>query len=292
MSLGKLRIRRVAIIGTGLLGGSLGLALKRADSTLTICGVGRRQSSLDDALDAGAIDQAFMDVAPAVIGSDLVVLATPVGAFGSFLTEIRPHLKRGAVVTDVGSTKSAVVASASRILGAAGPFVGSHPMAGSEQKGARFARAELFEGATCIVTPTLRTPPTATGRIERLWRLLGMKVVRMTPAGHDKAVAAISHLPHLLSAMMMLEPAQEDLEVSAGGFRDVTRLAGGDAEMWRDILLTNRKAILAAIDRFDESMAALRDLLELSDADGIEQFLAEARWRRQKYLGNPNGTGE
>ncbi|MBI5723766.1 MAG: prephenate dehydrogenase [Planctomycetes bacterium] len=277
-------IRQVAIIGVGLLGGSLGLAIKRLSRRIKVVGVGRRMASLSRALEAGAIDRACMDLAQAVPESDLVVLATPVGTFGKYLRAVRPLLKAGALVTDVGSAKAGVVVTASRILGPAGPFVGSHPMAGSERKGSSNARADLFDAAVCIVTPTPKTPQTAVGRIGRFWRALGMKVVRMTPAGHDRAVAAVSHLPHLLSCLLMLLPDKAQLSLAAGGFRDMTRLAGGDHEMWRDILLANRPNILAAMARFDKDMRILRNLLKSADARAIEKFLTAARTRRDRAI--------
>ncbi|OQB86255.1 MAG: T-protein [Planctomycetes bacterium ADurb.Bin126] len=278
------KLRHVTVIGVGLLGGSAALALKACDPSVRIAGVGRRRESLQMALDAGAIDTAHLDPAPAVVQSDLVILATPVGAFARHLREIAPHLRRGAAVTDVGSTKSAVVRQAERLLGAGGPFVGSHPMAGSEQKGVSFARADLFAGATCIVTPSTRTPPRLVRRIERFWQLLGTRTVRMGPAEHDRAVAAISHLPHVLASLLMLLPDSHSLQVAATGFRDATRLAGGDPEMWRDILLTNRRAILGALDRFDERLMHLRDLLEMGDARELEKLLTLAKKRRADTL--------
>ena len=283
--------QHVTIVGVGLLGGSAALAIKACDPAVHVAGVGRRQSSLDEALAVGAIDSAHLDAAAAA-DSDLVILATPVGAFEGHLRAVAPVLKAGAVVTDVGSTKAAVVRMARRVLGPQGPFVGSHPMAGSENRGPTFARADLFKGATCIVTPTKRTPPAALKRVEALWTMLGMNVRRMTPAAHDRAVARVSHLPHVLAGLLMLLPTDADLKVAATGFRDTTRLAGGEAEMWRDVLMTNRKAMLAAIDEFDESLAHLRDLLEVQDTPGVEEFLSAARRRRQatiaKHLPDPS----
>ena len=274
------KLHHVTIVGTGLLGGSAGLALKAHDPAIRIAGVGRRPESLEKARAAGAIDTAHLDPAEIVGRTDLVILATPVGAFEGHLRRIAPVLRAAATVTDVGSTKVRVVRAAERILGRGGPFVGSHPMAGSEQKGPGAARGDLFVGATCVVTPTPSTPPRRARRIERFWQALGMTTVRMSPAAHDRAVARVSHLPHVLAGLLMMLPTRRQLAVSATGFRDATRLAGGDPEMWRDILLTNRKAILAALDAFDESLMHLRDLLELADAPGIEKFLASAKTRR------------
>ena len=281
-----LNLRHVTIIGAGLLGGSAGLAIKRACRGVHVAGVGRRQKSLNEALAAGAIDSAHLEAATPVACSDLVILATPVGAFGKYLTDIAPCLKRGVLVTDVGSTKAVVVRTAEGILGRGGPFVGTHPMAGSERKGARFARADLFAGATCIVTPTASTPAALVRRAERLWQALGMKTVRMDPVAHDRAMAAVSHLPHALAALLAMLPAQAAMKVAGKGLADMTRLAGGDAEVWRDIFLTNRAAMLAAIDDLDERLMALRDLMELGDAVGLLRLLAAAKKRRDTQIAN------
>jgi len=273
------RLHHVTIVGVGLLGGSAGLALKAHDPHVRVAGVGRRQASLEKALEVGAIDTAHLDAAEAVHATDLVILATPVGAFERYMREIARILPRRAIVTDVGSTKGGVARAAGRNLGHH-RFVGSHPMAGSERKGVTFARADLFAAATCILTPTARTPQRVTGRVERIWRRMGMRTLRMSPAAHDRAVARVSHLPHALAGLLMRLPKRSHLEVSATGFRDATRLASGDPEMWRDIFLTNRRQILAAIDDFDESLMALRDLVELGDARGLERFFAAAKKRR------------
>jgi len=277
--------RQVTIIGVGLLGGSAGLALKARCPRARVCGVGRRKASLDKALEVGAIDAAYLEAAEPAADSDLVILATPVGAFAVYLRAVAPVLKDSAIVTDVGSTKGAVVRIAGEILGPRGPFVGSHPMAGSEQKGPAFARADLFDGATCIVTPTPRTPPAAVRRVEAFWRMLGMRTVRMKPADHDRVLAKVSHLPHVLASLLVMLPDRKALDAAATGFRDMTRLAAGDPEVWRDVLLTNRREILRAIDRFDESLVGLRDLLELPDVVGLERFLAAARHRRRGTIG-------
>jgi len=276
-------LRHVTIIGVGLLGGSAGLALKALDPRVRVAGVGRRASSLDKALEVGAIDTAHLDAAEAVGQTDLVILATPVGAIERHLRAIAPTLAARAVVTDVGSTKAGVVRSAGRTVGHE-RFVGSHPMAGSELKGPAFARGDLFAGATCILTPTAKTPPAVTGRVEALWQGLGMRTLRMTPATHDRAAARVSHLPHALASLLMRLPKLAELDVSATGFSDTTRLASGDPEMWRDIFLTNRRQILAALDDFDESLMALRDLVELGDPKALERFFTAAKKRRDTTI--------
>ncbi|MCP4375965.1 MAG: prephenate dehydrogenase/arogenate dehydrogenase family protein [bacterium] len=274
----------MTVIGVGLLGGSAALAIKAHDPSVRVAGVGRRKVSLDAAMEVGAIDTAHLDPAECVGKSDLVILATPVGAFEKHLRSVAPVLGADTLVTDVGSTKVGVARLARQILGPSGRFVGSHPMAGSEQKGVRFSRADLFSGATCIITPTASTPDDVADAIEAFWKSLGMRVVRRSPAAHDRAVARISHLPHMLAALMMLLPGKNDLDVSASGFRDVTRLASGDPEMWRDILQTNRGAVLAALDRFSKDASDLRDLIDQGDVASIEKFLARAKRRRDTTI--------
>ncbi|MCL2701152.1 MAG: prephenate dehydrogenase/arogenate dehydrogenase family protein [Phycisphaerae bacterium] len=280
----------ITIIGVGLLGGSLGLAVKARDSAVRVVGVGRRRESLAAALARGAIDEASLDAAEAVAAAELVVLATPVGAFQGHLRTVAAALKPGAVVTDVGSTKSQVVRCAQRLLarrrsdGIA--FVGSHPMAGSDRRGPESAREDLFTGATCILTPTAACRGDAVEAVDAFWQALAMRTVRMTPAAHDRAVARISHLPHALATLLMTVPGDDDLRVAASGFRDMTRLAGSDPEMWRDIFATNRKEILAALRRFQGRLDGLVQLLEAGDDVGIERLLAKSRARRhEKFPG-------
>lgn len=280
----KQSIKKMAIVGVGLLGGSAALAAKAHDPSVRVAGVGRRQVSLDAALAVGAIDTAHFDAAEAVVDADVVILATPVGAFRDHLEAMAPALKSGAIVTDVGSTKAGVVRIGEGVLGRGGRYVGSHPMAGSEMKGVKYSRADLFFGATCIITPTAKTPKALIEGAEAFWQMLGMRTVRMTPSAHDRAVARISHLPHALASLLMLLPGKEDLGVSATGYRDVTRLAGGDPEMWRDIFLTNRAAVIGAIDKFAHALDELRELISAGDGEGIEKLLARAKTRRETTI--------
>jgi len=276
--------QHVTIIGVGLLGGSAALAIRAHWPDVHVAGVGRRQSSLDAATATNVIDSAHLDPLEPVSRSDLVLLATPVGAFEKHLRAIKPALRRGAMVTDVGSTKAGVVCMAERVLGWGGPFIGSHPMAGSEQKGVCAARGDLFEGATCVITPTAHTPPRLVKRAEELWASMGMHTVQLRPAAHDKAVARVSHLPHALASLLMRLPRKADLGVSATGFRDATRLASGDPEMWRDIFLTNRSAVLASLDEFAAELATFRALVNAADGPGMEKYLATAKKRRDETI--------
>lgn len=283
----KNSFRHVTIVGVGLLGGSIALGLRRAYPGVRIAGVGRRQISLDAALAVGAIDTGHLDVAECVGLSDLVILATPVCAFEGYLRTIEPLLRRGALVTDVGSTKAEVVRIAERVLGKGGPFVGSHPMAGNEKKGPEHADADLVRDALCIVTPTQHTPAARATRIEKLWRDLGMRTTKLLPAAHDRAVARVSHLPHVLAALQMELPRDQELELSSTGLLSATRLASGDPEMWRDIMTTNRRAILTAIDQFSRSLEKVRTMLDAEagpDAQALERFFTRAKLRRDSTI--------
>jgi prephenate dehydrogenase len=274
--------QHITIIGVGLLGGSIGLALRKLSPQTVIAGVGRRESSLAEARGIGAIDVATTDATDVVGDSDLVVLCTPVGAFSRHLAQIEPHLKPGCVVTDVGSTKAEVVTAANNILGPQ-RFLGSHPMAGMEKKGPQYATADLYRDALCILTPVEASPRDLVNRIDGFWRQLGMRTLELDPQAHDQAVAAVSHVPHLLSSLLMNLPAPGALPLAATGLRDMTRLAAGDPEMWRDITLTNREAILQALTRLQENLRVLGDIVQRGDARGIEQLLAKAKRRRDEH---------
>ncbi len=274
----------ITIIGVGLLGGSLGLALKAADAASHIVGVGHRQSSLDAALETGTVDSVTLDPAKGVRDASLVVLCTPVGLFERLLKTIAPALPTGAVVTDVGSTKAVVVTTAERVLPDATRFVGSHPIAGGEQRGVTFARADLYEGKSCVLTPTPRTAPAALQRIRRFWKTLGMRTVELTPARHDRVLARVSHLPHALAALLVNLQGDEELDLAGTGFMDATRIAGGDPTMWRDIFLSNRRAIRQAAGALARQLDSLLALLEQADGNGLAKLFARAQRRRADIL--------
>jgi len=281
----KRNFQHVTIIGVGLLGGSIGLAVRRRWPDVHVAGVGRRCCSLDSARKVGAIQSSHLSLGEVVPKTDLVILATPIGAFEGVLREIAPLLSSRTLVTDVGSTKAEVVRMARKILGRSGPFVGSHPMAGSEKKGPAHARADLLDGSVCIVTPTKTTRPGRLRRIEDFWRDLGARTVRMTPAAHDRAVARISHLPHLLASALMGLPKTDDLPLASTGLRDMTRLAAADPKLWRDIVMTNRKAILSSLGAMTRRLDKLQTLIDRADGPGLERFLKNAQRRRDETLG-------
>jgi len=280
---------QVTIIGVGLIGGSLGLALKAARLARKVVGVGHRQASLDEALARGAVDTASLDPAAGVQGSDLVVLATPVGNFGDLMARIGPALAPRTVIIDVGSTKAQVVAQLERFSPPSCTFVGCHPIAGSEQRGVAVARADLFRGATCVVTPTAATPPEAVARVTRMWEGLGMTVRILSPADHDRLLAEVSHLPHVIASTLVRVIAADAEPLFGPGWADTTRIASGDPALWRDILLSNADQVAAALERFEVTLAAFRSALSRRDAARLEALLAESKTRRDKLVKRNNG---
>ena len=273
--------RRLSILGVGLLGGSLGLAAKKLIKGCEVIGYGHRASTLNEALAKGAIDRATGTAAAAVAGADLVVLCTPVGLFGAVLDEIAPALARGAIVTDVGSTKRNVVAAAERIVTGGASFVGSHPMAGSEKRGVQHAAADLFQNAVCITTPTPQTRPEALEQVEAFWRRLGMEIHRMPPDEHDRRLADVSHLPHAVAAALVAMQDEASLPLAGKGFADATRIAAGDAGLWRDIFLENRDNVKDSVRRLRQRLDELLAALEAGDAEAARAWLDGAATRRQ-----------
>lgn len=279
-------IQRLAVVGLGLLGGSVARAARTLGLAREIVAVGRDRERLAPARRDGTVDLATTDLGQGLEGADLVVLATPVATIARQLATVAALVGPEALVTDVGSTKAAIAREARR-LAAARPlqFVGSHPMAGSEQSGYRAARADLFRGATVIVTPTDASEPGAVKGVVAFWEALGAgRTVVMDPEAHDRAVAAVSHLPHLaacalVDAVERLDPAAFDL--AARGFRDTTRLAAGDPELWEQIFLANREAVGTATRRFLEAVGDLCALIEQGDAAAVRARLARLQARRE-----------
>jgi prephenate dehydrogenase len=278
-------IHRLAVVGVGLLGGSVALAARAQGLAREIVGVGRDRARLDAPLRAGAVDRVTTDLAAGVRDADVVVLAATVLANERLLGEVWHAVAPGAVVTDVGSTKRGIVAVAER-LNRQEPraFVGSHPMAGSEKSGYAVARADLFHGATVIVTPTDASAPRAVKGVSALWESMGARVSALDPDTHDRVVAAISHLPHvaawaLVDAVGRFEPAATAF--AARGFKDTTRIAASDPAMWTEILLDNRDAIVASLTAFRRSVDDLERLIAAGDRGGIETLLARMKTQRE-----------
>lgn len=278
----------IAVVGVGLIGGSLALALRRRGLVRRVVGVGRSRENLEVAQSLGILDAFSQDLAEGVWEADLVVVATPVGAIGPTVAAMREHLAPGTIVTDVGSVKGSVVRECEAALEGVGTFVGGHPIAGTERSGAGAAFAELFDGRLTVLTPTDRTAPEALAAVRALWEAAGARVALMDPDLHDRILAGVSHLPHMVAYALMdavgameREDASDYLGFSAGGLRDFTRVAGSDPVMWRDIALANRAALLRALDANAGSLARLRHLVEQGDGPGLEALFAEARDRRE-----------
>ena len=289
-------IERVAIVGTGLVGGSIGLGLRAAGYPGSIVGVGRRAETVRRAAELGCIDQPTTDLAEAIRGDGnvLVVLATPLGAFERVMGELAELPADALVVTDVGSTKEQVCQTARRLLPDPSRFVGSHPMAGGERHGPDQAVADLFVDKPCIVTDEPGTDSSVVAVVESLWRTLRMRPIRMTPAEHDRKAALISHLPHAIAALIVQVACRSDaLGLASTGFRDTTRIASGDPNVWLDVFATNRQAMLDAIDAFGSDLAQFRQMLESGDRAGLFDLLARCRLQRDRWgeaFGGENTT--
>lgn len=273
----------LTIVGLGLIGGSLARAVKTSGLPYRVVGVARREETRRSAIACGAVDEAVGEVSEAAARSDIVVLALPVLTIPPLLRRMAPLLHRGTVVTDVGSTKQSLVGQAEEILPAGVPFVGGHPIAGTEDSGFEASFPELFRGARCILTPGRTSTAEAVATVRRLWEEVGSTVEAMDPAVHDRILAVISHLPHVVAYALVNAAASFDREIpgllgyTGGGFRDFTRIAASHPVMWRDICLENRGEILAAIDRFMAEMARLRRLVDDGDGGGMEEAFEAAR---------------
>jgi prephenate dehydrogenase len=276
----------VAIVGVGLIGGSIGLALRERSLARSVVGIGRRQVSLDTALRQGAIDRATTDLAEGVAAAELVVVCTPVDTVVELVVGAASASPASALITDAGSTKQVIVTAIEKLLPARGhgpTFVGSHPVAGDHRSGPVHARADLLDGRTVVVTPIDSTPLSAVDRISGFWRSLGAMVTIMTPAEHDAALAATSHLPHLVAAALAAATPPLLLPLAASGWRDTTRVAGANPDLWRPIFSSNRHEVLAALDRFSATIDQMRDALDRNDDRQLTQLLEQARRTKSEH---------
>lgn len=288
--------QKITLVGVGLLGGSLGLAIKQRRLATKVDGFVRRTASITECEKLKIVDHATRDLGMAVKDADLVILCTPLGRMRELTTQITPFLKLGAIVTDVGSVKGSVVEEVEPIIAAAGAhFIGSHPMAGGEKTGVFAAQPNLFQGAVCLITPTALTNREALRKVEEFWEALGCRVLKITPGVHDDLVSRSSHLPHIVAAELanyVLSPAhpKEQLEVCAGGFRDTTRIASGSPEMWRDIAMANRKNLSRVLGVFIEDLQELRLALDQGDQKQLGEFFENAKRRRDLWTGEAGST--
>ena len=283
---------RLVVIGVGLIGGSVAAALRRAGSVRRVIGVGRGRANIARALDLGVIDEAVEDIAAAVKGADAVLIAVPVQQNPRVLGALADALTPGTLVTDAGSTKQDFVASVRRIVSRhLASVVPGHPIAGAELTGVDAASAVLFEGRNVVLTPLEENHAAAIDRVEAMWRACGARVSRMTPERHDRVFSAVSHLPHMLAYtlvhMIATRPDAEALfGFAASGFRDFTRITGSSAEMWRDIALANRDALLADIDAYQQQLTELARSLRQADGAEIERLFEAARSARNAWMRN------
>jgi prephenate dehydrogenase len=283
------QFRKITLVGVGLLGGSLGLAIKRGQLARHVAGYVRRAASLQECRKVRAVDSATTDLLAAVADADLIVLCTPLAQMRPLVQQLLPALKRGTIVTDVGSVKASVVKDVCGLIRkAGGNFIGSHPMAGAEKTGVLAARKDLFEGAMCVVTPTKNSAPAALRKVEKFWQAVGCRTLRLTPQLHDQLVSRSSHLPHLIAATLattVLNPKspKHQAALCATGFRDTTRIASGSPEMWRDIALANRKNLSQAVSQFITDLQKLQKALGKSDLNAVTKFFETAKQRRDDW---------
>lgn len=289
------RFRRVGIIGVGLIGGSFALALKAVKAAEVVVGFGRSRANLDVARQLGVIDQVATGWDD-IEGCDLILLAVPVGQLPEVMPMIGPRIGKDALVTDAGSTKRDVVACARAAFADALPrFVPAHPIAGAEKSGAAAARPDLFAGKPVVITPIEETDPLAFERIRATWQLTGANTMRMDAALHDMALAATSHLPHVLAFAMMNEIAQRPqaeamLALTGGGFRDFTRIAASSPEMWRDICIANRDTLCSEIDAFSARLSQFRHWIAMGDGSALEREFHAARTAREALNAGANAS--
>jgi prephenate dehydrogenase len=282
---------KVTIIGVGLLGGSIGLALKHRKLARQVYGYVRRRSAVRECLEARAVDAAGQELLPAVEGADLIVVCTPISEIVPLSLALRPALKPGALVTDVGSVKSLMVRKlGSPVRQAGAQFVGSHPMAGSSRGGVRCASSDLFQDAVSVITPDDLTSQKAIRQATAFWHALGARVLKMKAALHDRLVSRASHLPHMVASVLasqVLDPRQDrrQAQLCSSGFRDTTRVAAGSPAIWRDIAMANRLNLVRDLKEFEHSLAAFRQSLEREDAAAVSALLMSAQQRRLEWRG-------
>jgi prephenate dehydrogenase len=283
-------IEKLAIIGVGLIGGSVALALREAGVVREVVGCGRSEANLLKATDLGIIDHATHSVAEAVQGADMVLLAVPLGAMRETFSALREHLAPHAVVTDAGSVKGSVVADLRAVYGEIpGFFVPGHPIAGTERSGAEAAFSSLYRNRRVILTPLPETDGEALERVTWLWRQCGADITRMSVAHHDEVLAATSHLPHMLAfslvdSLARMKENDEIFRYAAGGFRDFTRIASSNPTMWRDICLANQEALGQMLTRFADELHELASILSHTDADGLLAIFQRAKQARDRYI--------
>jgi len=282
-------INKLTIIGVGLIGGSLARALRRAGAVTTITGAGRNREQLEIARKLGVVDVVETDLANACKDADVVVLAVPLGAMRPVLEQLAPTLSDNTIITDVGSAKGSVVADAGQVFnGLPANFVPGHPIAGTEQSGVEASFAELFDQRRVILTPDETTSPAAVATVRGMWEACGAEVIEMSVVHHDAVLAATSHLPHMLAYALVDSLARQDdsreiFDYAAGGFRDFTRIASSDPQMWHDICLANRDSLVKALQQFIADLELITRAIQQADSDTIKQTFERAKQTRDAF---------
>lgn len=270
--------KKAAIIGTGLIGGSLGLVLKRKKLAAKVVGVSRRKSSIILARKNGAIDCGSQGLG-IIKDSDLVVLATPVDVILSLAPKIKKLVGKDCIITDVGSTKKEIVSRLEKIFP---NYIGSHPLAGSEKRSMAFAHVDLFRGSLCLLTPTKNTDPKAIAKVKKIWQLSGARVVFLDASLHDRILSSVSHLPHAVAFSLIRNAPAGYLKFASGGLKDTTRIAASAPELWADIFLTNRKNLLRDITSFEGKLAGIKSALKGKNKKKLSAILKEAKAKRER----------
>ena len=278
----KTLFERVAIVGPGLIGGSIGMGLRTRGLAASVVGVGHRQVSLDAAVELGAVDRGTLDLEEGVRGADLVLLCTSVTLIREQAGRVVPLMKPGAVLSDVGSSKRQITDTVEALLAKrkAVAYLGTHPLAGTEQRGIRAAREDLFERSVCVFCPTAHTTEAAAASLRTLWQALGAEVREYEPAVHDRLVSEISHLPHVLASALANAVDPDALVLAATGFRDTTRVAAGDPELWAAIFLSNRANVLESVEKLVGEVRTLTDAMDREDRGALLDALRRAKERR------------
>jgi len=271
---------RVAIIGVGLIGGSLAKAIKKSGIAKEVVGYFKRESSLKKAKKLNLLDGYYRDLDQAVLGSDLIILATPVYSIIDIGKAIKGSLLEEALITDAGSTKREIVNELTKLYPK--NYLGAHPLAGSEKRGVEYANSELFKNKVVILTPTEKTPIAVFRKLKLFWKSIGMKIVVLDPDTHDKMLSKVSHLPHLLMCLLLESVTKDDLRFASSGFRDATRIAASDSKLWSDILLSNRKNIIKDIDDYIKMLLKYKNFIKKGSREELQSSIANAASKRRQ----------
>jgi len=269
--------KKIAIIGVGLIGGSIGLAVKKKRLAGEVVGVSRRESSRKKALKFKAVDTATLDFEKGIQDADLVILAVPVGNILSLARKAVKHMKKGAILTDVGSSKENIVPEAEKVAGKKANFIGSHPMAGSDKRSVMNASHGIFNNAPLILTKTKYTDPRSLRKLKTFWRMLGCRVFIISPEKHDKLASLASYLPHVVSFMLALSQTKDSVRFAAGSLKDTTRVASSDPELWKGIFLLSGRRVLDSIGTFTKNLKLLEKAIKRKDEKSVKKFLEKAK---------------